>query len=224
MIKIIIRLRNYIISIKECDMSKKTATIVFILSLFFLTSCIGESHVRKDLLGKPLISEDFLIIVQDELIQSRVQKQQISANSIDGYWLNMNYFSSSKNPNIPARWDLETNEFITSNVRYVFFKGYDNEVLQGKNGFTSILKDSMTIRGIKVGDTLDKVYDAYGKTEWGLSHQNSWYNGWYSDDYRLFYEVEIDDYKQNVYDSIEFEFHDGIVVGIYYHYMNSDEP
>jgi len=195
-----------------------------ICAITLLTTCTGNTIIRRDLKGKPLVPDDFMFLLADDLYDAFAMKATVDSLFNEGFWMKFDAFVSSEDPEMPARWDLKTEEFQTSDVRFVYFEGIYYEIRKGMNGFTSIKNNAMTIRGIKVGDSIDQVFDVYGHTNWSESHKSSWYSGWFGFDYRYYYEKELNKKIEIIYDSIEFEFHDGIVVGIYYHYMNSDEP
>ncbi len=200
----------------------KCLIVLLVVLVFFSASC-EKSLVRRDLFGKPLEPGDFSFIVDNHEYPAFDLKKSVETSFPGGVWEKRKVFLSSENPDMPGRADLPTEEYSTQEVRFVFFEGIYNEVRKGKNGFTSILNGAMTIRGVSVGDTIDAVFDAYGKTDWIENRQQKWYSGWLGYDYKYYYETELSGEIQQLYDCIEFEIHDGIVVGIYYHFMNSDE-
>ena len=197
--------------------------IILLIVLAVTSSCTDKALIRKDLMGKPLVPEDFTFILGDSVYDAFAMKPTVDEWFTDGVWVNLDAFFSSEDPNMPGRWDLKTEEFHTDDVRYVYFEGVYYEIRKGKNGFTSIKNNAMTIRGIKIGDSIDAVFDAYGKTDWVKNNEDAWYSGWLGFQYKLFYNAEINGSNQEIYDSIKFELLDGKIVGIYYNFMNSDE-
>ena len=191
-------------------------------AIFLVFSC-ERNLVRNELIGRALIKDDFSFILNDKIYPSFLQKSQVSRLFPAGKWLKLNTFYSSEDINLPGRADLETDENITDDTRFVFFDGIHDKIRNGRNGFTSIRNRAMTLRGISVNDSIDDVFNAYGKTEWIRDREDKWYSGWLSFKYKYYYETELSGEIQQLYDCIEFEIHDGIVVGIYYHFMNSDE-
>lgn len=200
----------------------KYILLQLVVLVVFCTSC-EKPLVRRDLFGKPLESGDFSFIVDNHKYPAFDSKKSVETYFPEGVWEKRKVFLSSENPDMPGRADLPTEEYSTKDVRFVFFEGIHKEVRKEKNGFTSIRNGAMTIRGVSVGDTIDSVFDVYGKTDWVNEHEQSWYTGWLGFQYKLFYDSVLMGDKVKLYDSIKFEIQDGIVVGIYYSFMKSDE-
>jgi len=206
-------------------MIKKLYIYIIVLAVFTLTTaCTEKTLVRKDLKDDPLVEDDFTYILGDRTYDAFAMKATVDEWFTEGTWIKRDAFFSSEDPDMPGRWDLKTDELHTDDVRYVYFTGFSYEIRKGMNGFTSIKNRAMTLRGIKIGDSIDDIFEAYGKTDWVKNNEDTWYSGWLGFQYKRFYEAVISGRNQEIYDSIEFELYDGIVVGIYYHYMNSDEP
>ncbi|HPS43095.1 MAG TPA: hypothetical protein PK542_01265, partial [Treponemataceae bacterium] len=174
------------------------------------------------LFGKPLIKDDFAIIVNSRLYPAFPKQEEIQKKFPDVIVVEKNKFYSTVDPNIPPRADLQTTEYINKNLRFVFFHGIFSDIRDGRCGFTSIMQKASTVRGIMINDPITKVFSAYGTDDWINSHKEMWYKGFLGFDYRLYYTTVINNKEEEIYDSIEFEIKDGVVVGIYFNYMNSD--
>lgn len=201
----------------------KRYQLISLITLVLLVSSCYKSPIRKDLVGKPLTIDDFSFLVDDKCYPAFVSQNTVEAAFPDGVWENRDIFLSSENPDMPGRVDLPTEEYSTQDVRFVFFDVIHYEIRNGRNGFTSIRNRAKTLRGVSVNDSIDDVFNAYGKTDWIEKNKDAWYSGWLMFTYKYYYETELNGEIQQLYDCIEFEIHDGIVVGIYYHFMNSDE-
>jgi len=151
------------------DVNKKLSVYIVLLTVLTLTTaCKEKTLVRKDLKGDPLVSDDFTYILGERTYNAFAMKATVDEWFSDGSWVKQKAFFSSEDPNMPGRWDLKTEEFLTDDIRYVYFEGIYYEIREGMNGFTSIKNNAMTIRGIKIGDSIDDVFDAYGKTDWAI--------------------------------------------------------
>jgi len=205
-------------------MRYRLLSFVIVVFCLITLSCGGSSRFRKELFGKPLVKDDFSIIVNDRLYPAFPKQNEIHKNFPDATVIEKNKFYSAVDPYIPPRADLQTTEYINKNVRFVFFHGIYSDIRDESCGYTSIKQNASTIRGVMINDPITKVFSAYGTDDWINSHKDIWFQGFFGFDYRLYYKTMINNREVEIYDSIEFEIKDGVVVGIYLNYMNSDAP
>ncbi len=204
-------------------MKKLYLCLTLTLLFFGICSCKEKNVIRKDLIGCPLVAEDFSIVLNDKRIPAFLVQQELMSYFPDIMEKKAEEFFSIVDKSIPPRWDMKTHEFINDNIRYVYFIDQPYSLREGKNGYTSIFGASKTLRGIQVNDPIEKVIQAYGVDDWIIEHKESWHSGFMGFDYRLNYKTKINGVVKNVYDCIEFETNNGVVVGIYYYLLNSDE-
>lgn len=176
--------------------------------------------IRGDLTGKPLMADDFAIIVDNHLVKAFISQNQILALFPDAKKKESDLWQwSALHDSGPMV--LKNIEYKTKSVRLVYIEDVVNE-------YTGLAKGALTIRGVGVGDSIDSVLLAYGKNDWLEAHKNPTNDvlkkGNIGFSYRFYNYPDTMNNKYPSFDYIHFEIKDGVVVGIHYWRERSDAP
>jgi hypothetical protein len=189
--------------------------ILFLLILF--SSCSQRDNkvlIKNDLFGKPLSGEDFTVIYNDVGYRAFISEKECSEifpnakRKVNELWK----WSSFDLSNGLA--GFRNIEYQTDIGRFVYMKNISAE----ENIYVGLVKDVTTIRGVKIGDSINKVIERYGQNEWLKKHSDLKQKGNLAFSYKLY---NYQNAKPK-FDSIYFEFRDGVVVGIHYWKLQED--
>ena len=111
-------------------------------------------------------------------------------------------------------------EYRNNNIRYVYFLKSKDKV----NEYAGIYNRTLTIRGIKVGDSVNKVLKLYGKSWYYNETTNDFYKGESALIYRFYNYHNTSDDKYPCFDYIQFELENGIIKGIHFWRKANDAP
>ncbi len=191
---------------------KNHKVLLFILSVLILfSSCTHKDTqvlIKNELFGEPLSAEDFAVLHHNNRYKVFISEKECSKL----------FPNAKKKVNELWKWssfDLSNGlagfrniEYQTDVGRFVYMKTISTET----NIYVGLFKNVTTIRGVKIGDSINKVIERYGQNEWLQKHSDLQQKGNLAFSYKLYnYQDE-----KTKFDSIYFEVLDGVVVGIHY--------